>query len=204
MQEIIEYLQQKYAPAGIVVYGSYADGSNNAHSDFDALVLTDRSAAKYDNSTVGGVLLDVFLYPVDTFLQPFACEDFLQLHDGKILLDTTDSLAQAKAKVTAFVEGAAKKSAEEIAHDLSWCEKMRLRAGRGDAEGDYRWHWVLIDSLQIYYELCGKYYFGPKKALRQMEREDPDAFALYSAALRNFTAETLDAWIAHLQSMQKS
>lgn len=37
--EIIEYLKEKYQPLALIVYGSFADGTNNAHSDFDALVI---------------------------------------------------------------------------------------------------------------------------------------------------------------------
>ena len=37
--KIIEALREKYRPLGIAVYGSFADGSNNRNSDFDALLL---------------------------------------------------------------------------------------------------------------------------------------------------------------------
>lgn len=35
MDKIINYICQKYEPLSIIVYGSYADGSNNENSDFD-------------------------------------------------------------------------------------------------------------------------------------------------------------------------
>ncbi|MDU5083361.1 nucleotidyltransferase domain-containing protein [Tissierella carlieri] len=35
--KIITYLNDKYKPHTIMVYGSFADGSNNTHSDYDAL-----------------------------------------------------------------------------------------------------------------------------------------------------------------------
>ena len=38
MDEIIAYLQTKYAPAAILVYGSFADGTQNENSDFDLYV----------------------------------------------------------------------------------------------------------------------------------------------------------------------
>ena len=39
MEEIINYLNQKYQPLSLILYGSYANGTNNAGSDFDVLVI---------------------------------------------------------------------------------------------------------------------------------------------------------------------
>ena len=39
---IVRYLKEKYQPETILVYGSFADGSNNRNSDFDALVITEQ------------------------------------------------------------------------------------------------------------------------------------------------------------------
>ena len=39
MQEIIEYINKKYAPISVIVYGSYANGTNNKSSDFESLLL---------------------------------------------------------------------------------------------------------------------------------------------------------------------
>ncbi len=59
---------------------------------------------------------------------------------------------------------------------------MLRRTERGDTEGYYRLHWVLTDSLSIYYDLRGEYYFGPKKALRRMANTAPDDAAVYERA----------------------
>lgn len=40
MDKIIAYLQTKYDSAAILVYGSFADGTQNENSDFDAPVLS--------------------------------------------------------------------------------------------------------------------------------------------------------------------
>ena len=41
MEPIIKYIKEKYCPEAIIVYGSFADGSANENSDFDALIITD-------------------------------------------------------------------------------------------------------------------------------------------------------------------
>ncbi len=45
MNEIITALEAKYHLLGMIVYGSYADGTNNLNSDFDALLLTDSGSS---------------------------------------------------------------------------------------------------------------------------------------------------------------
>lgn len=38
-ERILTYIQKTYQPEAVVVYGSFADGSAGAGSDFDALVI---------------------------------------------------------------------------------------------------------------------------------------------------------------------
>ena len=52
MNEIITALEAKYHPLGMIVYGSYADGTNNLNSDFDALLLTDSGSELHDSSVI--------------------------------------------------------------------------------------------------------------------------------------------------------
>lgn len=67
MEQIIEYIKQKYSPLTIIVYGSYASGTNNLNSDFDALVISQHHREFHDTSFVNGVQLDVFVYPNSYF-----------------------------------------------------------------------------------------------------------------------------------------
>ena len=50
--KIIEALREKYRPLGIAVYGSFADGSNNQNSDFDALLLLPDGETGHDDSVL--------------------------------------------------------------------------------------------------------------------------------------------------------
>ena len=67
VDKIITYLQEKYMPLSIIVYGSYANGTNDLNSDFDALVIYDDSNQIHDTSFVNGIQLDVFVYPLSYF-----------------------------------------------------------------------------------------------------------------------------------------
>lgn len=199
-ETILRYLQETYQPRAIIVYGSFADGSAGEHSDFDALVITDHTK-KHDTAVIDQTMLDVFLYPAETFRADYDPQAFIQVYDGNIVLDTDGIAARLQQQVRDAVEHMLRKTEDEVAQEIDWCEKMLLRAERGDAEGYFRWHWVLTDSLEIYFDVKSRPYFGPKKALRQMEQTDPDAFLCYSQALKHFDRESLSRWISRLKRL---
>ena len=198
--KILAYLKDTYQPDAIIAYGSFADGSANKNSDFDALVIADKERM-HDSSVIDGIVLDVFIYPPDTFRQNYDPEEFVQVWDGNILLDTNGVAARLQKQVLDYIAHSPRKTVEEISQEVSWCEKMLSRTMREDAEGYYRWHWVLFDSLEIYFDVKGLHYYGPKKALRFLEQTDPEAFQIYTTALREFKRERLSAWISHLKSI---
>ena len=201
MNEIIEYIKRNYAPLAVMVYGSYADGSNNQHSDFDALVISGNHREFHDVSFVNGIQLDVFVYPVSCFEGQFDCSNYVQLYDSKILFDTEGLGAALKKRVVSYIDNRPRKSDEEIENQIAWCRKMLLRTKRGDAEGMFRWHWVLIDSLEFFCDKAGHAYWGPKKTLRWMETAYPEGFLYYKNALFKFDAESLEKWVLYLEQL---
>ena len=200
---IVRYLKAAYQPDAIITYGSFADGSANENSDFDALVIANHEKT-HDSSVIDGIMLDVFIYPAEMFRSEIDPEAFVQIWDGQIVWDKTGIADRLRQQVLAYIEHAPKKSPDEIQQEIGWCEKMLLRTTRKDAEGYYRWHWLLFDSLEIYCDVKGLRYFGPKKALRLMERTDVEAFQIYSQALRNFERETLSEWVSYLKRISIS
>jgi hypothetical protein len=70
----------------------------------------------------------------------------------------------------------------EAATTRLWLEKMLTRAVKGDAEGDYRRHWLLKDILEIYFVLRGTWYFGPKKSLAMLQDQNPEHFDVFRKA----------------------
>ena len=195
MERMIEYLMQQYQPLAILTYGSYADGSNNDNSDYDALVITANHQKFHDTSVVYGTQLDVFVYPLRFFEEAYDCESFVQLFDSKIVMDTDGCAAKVKSNVVRYIDSMPKKTRTELADELAWCRKMLLRAKRQDAEGMYRLHWLLIDSLEIFCDIVGHPYFGPKKSLRWMELQYPNAFSFYEKALSDHRQPTCEKWI---------
>ena len=201
LEQIIQYIQDKYTPLSIILYGSYADGSHNLNSDFDALVIAPDHEPFHDTSVVNGIPLDVFVYPPAYFDGDYTCEDFIQIHDGRILKDSGGIGTTLQAKVQAYLQSRPVKSREENQASVDWCAKMLDRAKRGDCEGLFRWHWVLIDSLEIYCDILQHPYLGPKKTLKWMEKTQPSAFACYKNALQSLRMERLEEWILLIQGL---
>ena len=201
MEAIIEYLQQKYSPLGIIVYGSYADGSNNENSDFDVLVITENGVACHDSTVVNGVVLDAFVYPKVKFAGEFDRNEFLQLADGYIARDTDGIATDLLTEVKEYIDAIHTKTPEENKTNVEWCEKMLLRSARGDMEGCFRWHWLLTESLEIYCDVIGIRYLGPKKSIKRMQEQDSESARIYEKALSCFDYESLSAWIAQLKKL---
>ena len=198
--QIIQYLQEKYDPSTIIAYGSFANGMEDKNSDFDALLITDCPAVIHDGTVVDGTELDVFVYSPEHFDGKYDITEIEQIYDGCILLDK-DGLGQKLLQAAAdYVAAFQPKTMEEKKMEISWCKKMLQRTRRRDPEGFYRWHWLLLDSLEIYCDIHDHRYVGPKKILAWLSESDAQGFSLYTLAFESNDAQYLQAWIDYLES----
>ena len=203
LKQIIEYIKRKYNPLSIILYGSYANGTNNLNSDFDSLVISYDHEQFHDTSFVNGIQLDVFVYPASYFDGDYDCNDFVQIFDGKIVVDSDERGKALQTKVQSYLQNRPQKSKAEIDASVDWCVKMLARVKRCDAEGMFRWHWVLIDSLEIFCDVMHHPYWGPKKSLKWMEENHPTAFDCYQTALADFSVDSLENWIAYIKNANR-
>lgn len=130
--------------------------------DFDALIIAGEDKT-HDSSIVDGVALDVFVYPAETFSADYDPEEFVQVWDGKIVLDEHGSAGQLKAKVLDYIEHLPKKTATEVAQEVEWCEKMLRLMEKSDAE-----------AFGLY-----------AKALREFDRESLSVWTDYLKSMVN-------------------
>ena len=200
-EEIVKYLKEAYNPIAIIKYGSFADGSANENSDFDALVIT-TDVEKHDSSVVADTVLDVWVYPENKFSSGYDPDEFLQVFDGIIIQDQRGLAKKLIDRVNDYIDQTPAKSDEDIIQEVAWCEKMLARTVREDAEGYYRWHWLLMDSLEIYFDIKHLYYHGPKKALKYMQNNDSETFDIYLCALKEMNQDNLAQWIGVLKALK--
>ena len=114
MEQMIEYIKQKYNPLSIILYGSYANGTNNLSSDFDALVISYDHEYYHDTSFVNGTQMDVFVYPASHFDGDFDCNDFIQIFDGKIITDSGERGKYSKRRSFLTYKTAHKKQRQKL------------------------------------------------------------------------------------------
>ena len=141
------------------------------------------------------------MYPASFFDKDYDHNGFIQILDGKIVIDTDDKGKQLQTNVQSFFYSRPKKTSAENQANIDWCTKMLERVKRGDAEGMYRWHWLLMDSLEIFCDVTYHPYLGPKKSLSWMKEQYPVAFACYETALSNFNFESLNNWILYIKEI---
>ena len=199
MEEILAYINETYRPLAVIAYGSYADGTYGIHSDFDALAVTEAGPAGHDTGFVNGVQLDLFVYPKEHFGEEPDWEEILPILHGRVLYDPEGLGARLMEGIRAYAADLPPKNPEQVREEIAWCEKMLLRARRGDPEGMFRLHWLLVDSLEIFCDSVGQPFWGPKKSLKWMETAYPQTFARYTRALQDPSA--LEDWVLCLKKV---
>lgn len=174
-------LKQKHHCHTIILYGSYADNTHNENSDIDIICIGSNVLKATDSRYIDGVFLDAWVYPEES-LENF--EDFLQLANGKVLIEEDNYGTLLLAQINSisdelFVEP------EEINHLKVWCEKMLKRAELGDIEGNYRKNWLAQDLLSIYFNIRGIRYKGSKKSFQYLKENDYLTYMLFEEIYKN-------------------
>lgn len=200
VEQIKTYVKQKYNCHTIILYGSYHTGDYSKESDIDIICFSDHTEDKNDVELFNGKQLDVWVYHSD---QMDHAETFLRVHKGKVLLDDKGMAESFLSKIeTVWNEGPKKLSEEEKDFLKEWLNKMYVRSNKNDLEGNYRFYWMLKDSLEIYFELKGLWYLGPKKSFKWLQENDPLAYSLYKNALeKNADAKEVESLLQYLKEI---
>lgn len=181
IENIRNYLKEQYNCHSIILYGSFANGTYTDESDIDIICFCDNILKKNDTTIINGRQLDAWMYDTNMMVKQ---EELLHIHGGKILLDEKDLCTRLIANIKElFNEGSRKLTVEEINFQKNWLTKMLNRAKKGDIEGNFRYHWMLVDSLEIYFGIKGLWYLGPKKSLYWLKENDRNAYKLFNDAL---------------------
>ncbi|MBO2515715.1 MAG: hypothetical protein CW338_00365 [Clostridiales bacterium] len=199
MKEIIDYLKETYHPRSILLYGSFADGLNDDFSDFDCMVIADKKDRKHDDSVIGGVQLDCFIFTPEETEKEEDIEAFLTAYDANIVLDD-DTGAALKQRVKEYVTSHSKTDNEEKQFITSWIRKTMKRAEKNDDEGSYRAVSFLWESLTDYFLLRDMFYFGSKKSIRYLKENDPEGYELYHKAITGRENRDISLWAEHVIS----
>lgn len=182
INSVKDYLIKKYSCHSIIIYGSFANGSYTEESDIDLLCFSDNPERENDTSIFNGRRIDAWIYKTENMNNS---TQFLHVLGGKILLDERNLCTNFLNDIDKqFKEGPKKLSSEQKEFLKSWLKKMLKRAKKGDIEGNFRYHWMLNDSLEIYFNIKDRWYLGPKKSLQWLLHNDKEAYSIFDDALK--------------------
>ncbi len=140
-ETIVAYLMETYHPDAMIVYGSFADGSANEHSDFDALLMAD-SEKTHDSAVMDGIVLDV----LSTRPRYFKANTTRQTLSRYMMATSCWIKAgwQGIERPGACIYQNTTKTGMRYCSNCSGAKKMLARTSAGDAEGYYRWPPLLV------------------------------------------------------------
>ena len=197
LDELRNYLVNKYSCHLIILYGSYATGDYTVESDIDVVCFSDDVGAQNDTTVLSGRQLDAWIYSSDTTNN---IEPYLHITDGKVIFDQRGLGGDFLSRIDKHYEKGPEQLDEDQKQFLKrWLQKMLKRSTKGDPEGDYRFHWMLSDSLEIYFKIKGLWYMGPKKSLKWLNQNDTYTNTLFKYALdRGATSSDVERLIHHI------
>ncbi len=182
IEQLRKYLIDKYHCHSMILYGSYANGDYTNESDVDVLCFCNEVKNQNDTSFIGEEQLDAWIYTTEKMKN---VEEFLHTRDGQVLEDTNGLCGDFLEKVNeVYKKGPEPISEAEKEFHKSWFLKMLKRTKKEDVEGNFRFHWMLTDSLEIYFKIKGIWYMGSKKSLRWLYDNDREMYLLYERAFR--------------------
>lgn len=199
MENIINYLKEKYRLSSMIVCGDYAEGQQTGHSVFEAVAMGPTSPYAVEDGVVDGVKLAVYVYPRDIFYGEIALDEFEQVHDGLVVLDSDGMGTWLKNMIAREIASIPAKPREDVLASLEWCDRMCARAALGDAEGHFMRHWLLTDSVEIYCDVSGQPFLSPQKTMRKMAKNDPEAAQVHFRALSTMEQTALEEWVKLLR-----
>jgi hypothetical protein len=176
---LCKYLQEDLGCHTTILYGSRARGDWDVASDIDVIAFRDAGEAVHVAHRWQEHFLDLFIFPTAT--KPDTT--WLRVHGGRVLFQRAKHGDDVLAAVeTMFTAGPEVLGAIEVQTRRLWSEKMLARVEKGDPEGDYRRHWLLMALLEDYFALRGQWYFGPKRSLALLKSNKPEDYVVLCRA----------------------
>jgi hypothetical protein len=197
LTQVCTELVTAHALHTILLYGSRADGSDGAESDYDVAAFGPVENSFRIARMVDGAYLDVFVYREGLLLEP--TEEYLKLRGSHVVLQRGGEAKNFLSELEEiFRRGPKPLPSDEIETRKVWAHKMVARMQRADLEGNYRRVWLLTALLEDYFHLRGLWYQGPKKALRWLQQFDATTYSAMAVALEPNASKEAVSLLAHL------
>ena len=145
---------------------------------------------------IGDAWLDAFVHPESHF--DTLDEGALRLLGAKVLVDARGYASKLLVRVAEFERrGPRALPVDEEATLRAWFPKTLERIARDDVEARYRRAWLLVDALEAWFHLRGRFYRGPKQSFAWLKDHEPAVHATFERALApGATADDLAALVS--------
>lgn len=191
---IKDTVQQHFPHHTMILYGSWARAQATKESDVDLFCIGDNGEYHQRTLYKDERLLDAWCTSVDAMPDP---KDLLHLSSGIVLYQRNDEGTKLMSAINKALEQPPPPMPiwkQETYRQ--WTQKMLRRSRRNDPEGDFRRHWLLFDSLSLWFSLRQIHYPGPKAAVHWLQRNEPITHKAFCQAMTpGASLEDIEAWI---------
>jgi hypothetical protein len=181
LESLTKELCRKHGCHTLILYGSRARGDATPASDYDLIGIRTNGKAIHDTRRWNGAYLDVFVYP-ERRLKP---GELLRVRGGRVLIEKNGMGTRLLTRIERLHARGPKPLMPEERRALRiWSRKMLERVRLAGTEGNYRRAWLLMQLLEDYFLLRGKWYPGPKEALAWLAGNEPAMHRCFDQALK--------------------
>ena len=199
---LIENLKTSPAVDGLMLIGSAAQDTLNAHSDRDLLVVLNHRPIQITNGTAfcDGVLVDLIIQtreeinnlvraePGSISLYDSAASFFRWALSGTIILDRSRCLERLRGRIArdeigpTLSEGESLSRADKALYNLAQTRRMSNSPDSLYQRAvDLRMLYQLSDLMVDYFNMRGMAWAGEKEAIRYWQTSDPEYLDLFMA-----------------------
>ena len=184
LEKLTRELRDRYGCHTVILYGSRAQGSHTAESDYDVMGVRKRGTKFRIARVQEGSYVDIFVFSEKDLKR--VGEEHLYMGLGKVLYQKEKYGTRLLGRIEKVAKRPAPKTpSDEIKMLRVWPYKMLDRAKKGDVEGNYRRSWLQMSLLEDYFKLRGKRFNGSKSSFAWLEKKDPATYGLFVKALAN-------------------
>ncbi|MEO8963746.1 MAG: nucleotidyltransferase domain-containing protein [Gammaproteobacteria bacterium] len=200
--KIVQDIEAKHGCHTVILYGSRARGESTNTSDFDIIGIREQGDLVRDCRIFEGFYLDAFVYSEEAVKNPDI--SLIRIKDGIVLIQKEHIGEALLNKIkNIYQQGAPKTAAWEKNEIITWTQKMLLRSGENDIEGNFRRHWLLHDLLECYFKMRDSWYLGPKRSFQWLKANDAVTYSAFETALKpNSSFEEIENLIGKVTSIK--
>jgi uncharacterized protein len=216
--DLVDFLEARYACHTLILYGSRARGTAHAESDWDVLGISQLSGQRWHHGIVDKLgEVNAYIYNTEMavldrnklspLFQPM--NHFVRLRHGRVLVQENGLGDQLIAHAQDIYRNGLPKASKA---QIEQCRHYYLHYGIGNlrkdslapALRDYIRHEILSQALPVYFTLRGSWPPSPKDAIAFWQKTRPELYALFIRAVQpDASIDEMEAFLLQLLAVEE-